>query len=81
MCVATIESQLRLLRLLCLLRVLIMYPNYRVIIVSVPLITKACCVVVALMAAHALTPDARACTRVDCGGLFKPLKSHYTQPS
>ena len=23
----------------------------------------------------------RACTRVDCGGLFKPLKSHYVQPS
>jgi hypothetical protein len=79
MCVATIESQLRLLRLLCLLRVLIVYPNYRVIIVSVALITKACCVVVALMAAHALTPDARACTRVDCGGLFRPLKSHYAQ--
>jgi hypothetical protein len=49
--------------------------------VSIALITKACCVVVALMAAHALTPDARACTRVDCGGLFKPLKSHYAQPS
>jgi hypothetical protein len=49
--------------------------------VPVALITKVGCVVVALMAAHALTPDARACTRVDCGGLFKPLKSHYTQPS
>jgi hypothetical protein len=49
--------------------------------VSVALIMKACYVVVALMAAHVLTPDARACTRVDCGGLFKPLKSHYTQPS
>jgi hypothetical protein len=24
---------------------------------------------------------ARACTRVDCGGLFKVLKSHYVQPS
>jgi hypothetical protein len=42
--------------------------------VSVALITKACCVVVALMAAHALTPDARACTHVDCGGLSKPLR-------
>jgi hypothetical protein len=41
---------------------------------TVTLITKACYVVVALMAAHALTLDARACTRVDCGGLFKPLK-------
>jgi hypothetical protein len=48
--------------------------------VSVALIMKACCVVVALMAAHALTPDARACTRMDCGGLFRPLKSHYAQP-
>jgi hypothetical protein len=64
-----IEPQLRLLRTLC---GLIVYPNYRVIIMSVALITKACCVVVALMAAHALTPDARACTRVDCGGSFKP---------
>jgi hypothetical protein len=49
--------------------------------VSVALIMKICCVVVALMVAHVLTPDARACTRVDCGGLFKPLKSHYVQPS
>jgi hypothetical protein len=72
-----IEPQLRLLRTL---RGLIVYPNYQVIIVPVALITKACCGVVALMAAHALTPDARACTRVDCGGLFSPLKSHYAQP-
>jgi hypothetical protein len=51
------------------------YPDYRAIIVPFTLITKACCVVVALMAAHVLTPDARACTRVcvDYGGLFKPL--------
>jgi hypothetical protein len=49
--------------------------------VPVALITKVGCVVVALMAAHVLTLDARACTRVDCGGLFKPLKSHYTQHS
>jgi hypothetical protein len=49
--------------------------------VSVALIMNACCVAVALMAAHVLTPDARACTRVDCGGLFKPLKSHYAQLS
>jgi hypothetical protein len=73
-----IESQLRLLRTL---RGLIVYPDYRAIIVLVALITKAGCVVVALMATHALTPDTRACTRVNCGGLFKPLKSHYTQPS
>jgi hypothetical protein len=26
------------------------------------------------MAVHALTPEARACTRVDCDGLFKPPK-------
>jgi hypothetical protein len=55
-----------------------MYPNYQAIIVSVALITKVGCVVVALMAAHALTPDTRACTRVDCGGLFKPLKPHHS---
>jgi hypothetical protein len=73
-----IEPQLRLLRTL---GGLIVYPDYRAIIVPVALITKACCVVVALMAAHALTPYARACTRVDCGGLFKILKSHYVQPS
>jgi hypothetical protein len=47
-----IEPQLRLLRTLC---GLIVYPNYRAIIVPVALITKTCCVVVALMAAHALT--------------------------
>jgi hypothetical protein len=39
--------------------------------VHVALIMKACCVVVALMDAHALTPNARACTHMDCGGLFK----------
>jgi hypothetical protein len=58
-----IESQLRLLRML---HGLIVYPDYRAIIVPV---------------AHALTLDARACTRVDCGGLFKVLKSYYAQPS
>jgi hypothetical protein len=68
------EPQLRLLHML---HGLIVYPDYRAIIVSVTLIMKSCCAVVALMAAHVLTPDARACTRVDCGGLFKPLKSHY----
>jgi hypothetical protein len=72
--VVIIEPQLRLLRTL---RGLIVYPDYRAIIVSVALITKVCCVVVALMAAHALTLDTRACTRVDYGGLFKPLKSHH----
>jgi hypothetical protein len=45
------------LRLLCTLHGLIMYYDYRAIIVPVTLITKACCVVVALMAAHMLTPD------------------------
>jgi hypothetical protein len=49
--------------------------------VHVALIMKVCCVVVALIATYVLTPDARACTRGDCGGLFKPLKSHYVQPS
>jgi hypothetical protein len=49
-----IEPQLRLLRTLC---GFIVYPDYRAIIVYVALITKACCVVVSLMVAHALTPD------------------------
>jgi hypothetical protein len=48
------EPQLRLLRTLC---ELVVYPNYRAIIVLVALITKACCVVVALMATHTLAPD------------------------
>jgi hypothetical protein len=49
-----IEPQLRLMRTLC---GIIVYPDYRAIIVHVTFITKACCVVVVLMAAHALTPD------------------------
>jgi hypothetical protein len=57
MYVVTIVSQLHLLRLLCLLCVLIVYPNYQATTVSVALVTKVGCVVVALMAAHALTPD------------------------
>jgi hypothetical protein len=48
------ESQLRLLRML---RGLIVYPNYRVTTAPVALVTKACCVVVAQMATHALTSD------------------------
>jgi hypothetical protein len=48
-----IKPQLCLLRTL---RGLIVYPDYRAIIVHVVLITKVWCVVVALMAAHALTP-------------------------
>jgi hypothetical protein len=52
--VVIIEPQLRLLRTL---RGFIVYPNYRAIIVPVALITNACYTVVALMAAHALTPD------------------------
>jgi hypothetical protein len=50
-CVAIIEPQLRLLR------GLIVYVDYRATLVYIVLVTKACCVVVALMAAHALTPD------------------------
>ena len=53
-CVAIIEPQLRLLRMLC---GLIVYADYRATIASIVLVTKACCVVVALMAAHALTSD------------------------
>ena len=49
-----IEPWLRLLRTL---RGFIVYLNYRAIILPVVLITKACCVVVALMVAHALTSD------------------------
>jgi hypothetical protein len=49
-----IEPQLRLL---CTLHGLIVYPDYRATIVPVALITKACYAPVALMVAHALTPD------------------------
>jgi hypothetical protein len=48
------EPQLRLLRMLC---ALIVYPDYRATTVRIMLVTKAYCVVVALMAAHALTPN------------------------
>jgi hypothetical protein len=74
-----IEPQLRLLRTL---RGFIVYPNYRAIIVSVALFTNACYTVVALMAAHAVTPDTLelvlAWIVVGCS---KVLKSHYVQPS
>jgi hypothetical protein len=46
-----------ILHLLRMLRGLIMYPDYRATTMSVAFVTKACCVVIALMAAHALTPD------------------------
>jgi hypothetical protein len=49
-----IEPQLRLLHTL---HGLIVYPDYRATIVPVALITKACYAPVALMVAHALTPD------------------------
>jgi hypothetical protein len=49
-----IEPQLRLLRTL---RGLILYTDYRVTTPPVALVTKACCVVVALMVVHTLTPD------------------------
>jgi hypothetical protein len=42
------------LRMLC---GLIVYVDYRATIASIVLVTKACCVAVALMAAHALTSD------------------------
>jgi hypothetical protein len=44
---------MRLLRTLC---GLIMYPDYRAITAPVALVMRAYCIVVALMAAHALTP-------------------------
>jgi hypothetical protein len=52
--VMIIEPQLRLLRTLC---GLILYHDYWATIALVALITKACYTVVALMAAHMLTPD------------------------
>jgi hypothetical protein len=52
--VVIIEPQLRLLRTLC---GFIVYPDYRSTIAPVALVIKACCVVVALMAAHMLTSD------------------------
>jgi hypothetical protein len=48
------EPQLRLLRTLC---GLVAYPDYRATTVHVALVMEACCVVVAQMATHALTPD------------------------
>jgi hypothetical protein len=52
--VVIIEPQLCLLRMLC---GLVLYPDYRVTTAPVAFVTNACCVVIALMAAHALTPD------------------------
>ena len=70
-----IEPQLRLLRTL---RGLIVYPDYRAIIVPVALITKACYTVVALMAATVLPPDTLGLVLVECGGLSEPLKSQHS---
>jgi hypothetical protein len=52
--VVIIEPQLRLLCTLC---GLVAYPNYRATNAPVALVMEACCVVVAQMATHALTPD------------------------
>jgi hypothetical protein len=52
--VVIIKPQLRLLRMF---HGLVMYPNYQAPTASVALVTKVWCVVVALMVAHALTPD------------------------
>jgi hypothetical protein len=43
--------------MLRMLHELIVYPDYRDTTAPVALVTKACCAVVALMVAHALTPD------------------------
>jgi hypothetical protein len=51
--IVIIETQMRLLRTLCGHFV---YPDYQAIYAPVALVTRAYCVVVALMAAHALTP-------------------------
>jgi hypothetical protein len=45
------------LHLLCTLCGLIVYPDYRATIALVALVIKACCIVVALMATHTLTPE------------------------
>jgi hypothetical protein len=42
------------LHLLCTLCGLIVYPDYRA---TIALVIKACCIVVALMATHTLTPE------------------------
>jgi hypothetical protein len=67
--VVVIERQSRLLRTLC---GLILYPDYRATTTPIALVTKAGCVIVALMVAHTLTPDTRACTHVDCEGCSRP---------
>jgi hypothetical protein len=51
--IVIIETQMRLLRTLCGHFV---YPDYQAIYAPIALVTRAYCVVVALMAAHALTP-------------------------
>jgi hypothetical protein len=48
------EPQLRLLRTLC---GLVAYLDYRATTAPVALVMEACCVVVAQMATHTLTPD------------------------
>ena len=53
-------------------------PNYRAIIVPVALITKACYIVVALMAATVLPPDTLELVLAECGGLSEPLKSQHS---
>jgi hypothetical protein len=50
--VVIIKPQMRLLRTLC---GLIVYPDYRAITALVAFVTRAYCVVVALMAVHVLT--------------------------
>jgi hypothetical protein len=45
------------LHLLCTLCGLIVYPDYRATIALVALVIKACCIVVALMDTHTLTPE------------------------
>jgi hypothetical protein len=78
-CVVIIESQLRLLRMLC---GLIVYADYRATIASIALVTKACCVVVALMVAHALTPHALELVLVwIVMGYSSPLSHIILQPS
>jgi hypothetical protein len=67
-------NRVPLLRTLC---GLIVYPGYRATIASVALVTKACCVVIAMMVAHTLMPTLGVVLAWIVMGLFKPLKSHY----
>jgi hypothetical protein len=77
--IVIIETQMRLLCTLCGHFV---YPDYQAIYVPVALVTRAYCVVVALMAAHALTPHTLELVLVwIVMGYSSPLSHIILQPS